>query len=154
MSGSVQSSENRAMGKTGSASSLLVAVQWWSRDKWIEEACKVVKNSYCDDKDDVSSVQWRKSLGHRVRGRSWLQRWVEIWWMSRKSLVGGDVWVKSIPEIPDILERGNSTDESQWWEEHGKKLVALEHKEQEEAHLETRPQRWAGTSRVGMCELC
>lgn len=50
-------SENRAMSKIGSLSSLLVTVQWWSRDKWIEDARKVKKNSYCDVEDDVSSVQ-------------------------------------------------------------------------------------------------
>lgn len=64
--------------------------------------------------------------------------------MSWKYLVEGAVWVNSIPEIPGIPERGNSTDEGQRWEEHGEKLVWLEPKEREEAHVDMRLQRWAG----------
>lgn len=45
--------------------------------------------------------------------------------MSGKCLVEGDVWVNSIPEIPGIPERGNSTDEGHWWEEHGKKASVV-----------------------------
>lgn len=45
--------------------------------------------------------------------------------MSWKYLVEGAVWVNSIPEIPGIPERGNSTDEGQRWEEHGEKLVSV-----------------------------
>lgn len=64
--------------------------------------------------------------------------------MSWKYLVEGDVWVNSIPEIPGIPKRRNSTDEGQRWEEHGEKLVWLEAKEQEEAHVDMRLQSWAG----------
>lgn len=35
------------------------------------------------------------------------------------------MWVNSIPGIPGIPERKNSTNEGQWWEEHGKRLVSV-----------------------------
>jgi len=47
------------------------------------------------------------SLGHRV-GKA-------------PDSIEGGMWVNNIPGIPGIPERRNSTDEGQWWKDHGKK---------------------------------